>query len=121
MSPSAAKSRPATSLDAGYLPALATGDRFLQAWQSNDVESGIVLLSGHAKEMATSDGVERFFSDAGPSAYEVEPGKLLKRGHYEFPVVLITTASKNISPRRHFGSVVVVNTRENDWVVDKLP
>jgi hypothetical protein len=120
-SPLAAKSRPAAGLDAGYLSALATVDRFLQAWQSNDVESGMVLLSGHAKETATSDGVERFFSDAGPSAYEVEPGKLLKRGHYEFPVVLVTASSKNIPPRRHFCSVVVVNTGDNDWVVDKLP
>ena len=117
LSPLAAKT-PASS-DSGYVRALAAADHFLQAWQSGDLENGTALLSSHAKEAATTEGVERFFSNPGPSAYEIVRGKLVKRGRYEFPVALITGASKN--SRRRFFSIVVVNTGDNDWAVDTLP
>lgn len=120
-SPLAAKTRPASALDSGYVSALATADHFLQAWQSGDVENGMVLLSSHAKETATTDVVERFFSNPGPSAYEIERGKAVKRGRYEFPVVLVRVTAKNGRARRRFTSIVVVNTGNNDWAVDKLP
>jgi len=48
-SPLAAKTRPARALEPGYAEALAAADHFLQAWQSGDVENGMVLLSSHAK------------------------------------------------------------------------
>jgi hypothetical protein len=121
LSPLAVKARPVRALDSGYVPALATADRFLQAWQSSDVENGMVLLTSHAKEAATTDVIERFFSNPGPSAYEIGRGKLLKRGRYEFPVVLVGGDSKNVHTRRRFSSIVVVNTGDNDWAVDKLP
>ena len=44
----------------------------------------MVLLTTHAKQSASTDVVERFFSDPGPSAYEITRGKLLKPGRYEF-------------------------------------
>ena len=115
----AAKAPPALGLEPGYVSALAAADRFLQAWQSGDMENGMVLLSGRAKEKATTDAVEKFFSNPGPSAYEIGRGKLLKRGRYEFPVVLVGT-SKNHA-RRRFSSIVIVDTGKNDWAVDKLP
>jgi len=117
--PAAAKTKSATALDAGYVPALAAADHLLHAWQSGDAESGIVLLTTHAKQSASTDVVERFFSDPGPSAYEITRGKLLKPGRYEFPVVLVLGGAKH--PRRRFSSIVVVNTGNNDWAVDKLP
>jgi hypothetical protein len=46
-------------------------------------------------------------------------GKLLKPGRYEFPVVLVLGGAKH--PRRRFSSIVVVNTGNNGWAVDKLP
>jgi hypothetical protein len=119
LSPLASEARPAAGLDAGYVRALAAADHFLQAWQSGDLENGTALLTSHAKEAATTEGVERFFSNPGPSAYEIVRGKLVKRGRYEFPVALITGASKN--SRRRFFSIVVVNTGDNDWAVDTLP
>jgi hypothetical protein len=121
LSPLAAKPRPAPALDPGYVPALAAADHLLQAWQSGDVENGMALLTSHAKEKATAEILERFFFNSGPSAYEVARGKLLKRGRYEFAVVLVTGASKNIHTRRRFSSIIVVNTGNNDWAVDKLP
>jgi hypothetical protein len=119
LTPLAAKTRP--GLDPGYIAALAAADHFLQAWQSGDVESGMVLLTSHGKESATTDVVEQFLSNPGPSAYEIGHGKLVKRGRYEFPVVLVTGASQNIHTRRRFSSIIVVNTGKNDWAVDKLP
>jgi hypothetical protein len=79
----------------------------------------MVLLTGHAKEAATTDAVDKFFSSTPPSAYEIGRGKLLKRGRYEFPVVLVSV-SKNRGHRR-FTSIVIVDTGKNDWAVDKLP
>jgi hypothetical protein len=123
LSPLAAKTpakTPAAGLDAGYVPALAAADHFLQAWQSGDLENGIALLTSRAKEASSTEVVERFFSNPGPSAYEIDRGKLLKPGRYEFPVVLISN-SKDVHPRRRFSSIIVVNTGNHDWAVDKLP
>lgn len=120
LSPLAAKTPPTHDLDSGYIPALAAADRFLQAWQSGDTENGVALLTGRAKEAATTDGIAKFFSNSEPSAYEIGRGKLLKHGSYEFPVVLVS-ASKNNRPRRRFSTIVIVNTGHNDWAVDKLP
>jgi hypothetical protein len=108
-------------LDPGYVSALTAADHLLQAWQSGDIESGMALLTSHAKEAATSDTVEQFFSNPEPSAYEIGRGKLLKRGRYEFPIVLVRGASKDVHSHRHFSSIVVVNTGNNEWAVDKLP
>ena len=119
VSPSAAKTQPAAGLDSGYVSALSAADRFLQAWQSEDAENGLVLLTSHAKEKATADVIENFFSNPGPSAYEIGRGKLLKRGRYEFPVVLVGI-SKNHA-RWRFASIVIVDTGRNDWAVDTLP
>ncbi len=115
----AAKTPPAPALDSGYVAALGAADHFLQAWQAGDAENGIVLLTSHAKEKATTDGIEKFFSNSGACGYEIGRGKLLRRGRYEFPVVL-AGVSKNHA-RRKFSSIVIVDTGKNDWAVDKLP
>jgi hypothetical protein len=116
----AAKTKPAPAYDLEYVSALAAADRLLHAWQSGDAESGMILLTTHAKQSASTDVVERFFSEPGSSAYEITHGKLLKPGRYEFPVVLISI-SKSTHTHRRFSSIVVVNTGNNDWAVDKLP
>jgi hypothetical protein len=115
----ASKTRPA-SLDSGYVPALAAADRFLQAWQSGDSEHGMALLTSHAKEVSSTEALEKFFAGSALSAYEIGRGKWLKRGRYEFPVVLVSASAKN-TPRRRFLSIVIVDTGNNDWAVDKLP
>ena len=55
------------------------------------------------------------------AAYEIARGKLLKPGRYEFPVVLVIGSAKSPHTRRRFSSIVVVNTGNNGWAVDKLP
>jgi hypothetical protein len=121
LSLSSAKTPPASTPDPGYLPALAAADHFLQAWQNGDAENGMALLSSHARENVTTDVLERFFSNSGSFAYEIERGKLVKRGRYEFPIVFISAESKNARTHRRLSSLVMVNTGHNDWAVDKLP
>ena len=121
LSASSARNRPALAPDSGYVLALAAADHFLQAWQAGDLENGMALLTGNAKNAANRDVVERFFSNPDPSGYEINRGKLVKHGRYEFPVVLVTVSSRNAQVRRRFFSVVVVNTGNNDWAVDRLP
>jgi len=119
--PSAARDRSAPAQDPGYVEALATADHFMQAWQSGDIGNGTALLSSHSKEKATTEALENFFDGSRLSAYEVGRGKLIKRGRYEFPVVLVSANEKGSHVRRRFSSVVVVDTGHNDWAVDKLP
>jgi hypothetical protein len=109
----------ASAADADYIRALATADRFLQAWQSEDVETGTVLLTSHAKDKVNRDELEQLFTNSVLSAYEIEHGKLLRRGCYEFPIVLLSGSMKKT--KRHFAGIVVLNTGHNDWAVDKLP
>jgi hypothetical protein len=120
-SPLTARTKPPAVLDSSYLPALASADRFLQAWQSGDVENGMVLLTDHAKEAVNTDVFETFFSNHELAGYEIDRGKLVKHGRYEFPIVLVTGNPKSIHVRRRFSSIVVVNTGNNEWAVDKLP
>jgi hypothetical protein len=120
ISASSAATRPAPALQSDYIEALSAADHFLQAWQSGDAESGMALLTSHAKKITTTEMVEKFFSNSNPSAYEIGRGKMLKRGRYEFPVVLVMQSPNN-RVRRRFSSIIVSNTGGSDWAIDKLP
>jgi hypothetical protein len=124
----ASRTVPAKSaaLGADYASALATADRFLQAWQTGDAENGLALLTGHAREKVSREDLEAFFSAPTPAAYEINRGKPLRRGRYEFPVMLLGRSSPasgagNGHLRRCFSSIVVLHTGNNDWAIDKLP
>ncbi len=122
--PKAAATRPtakSAALDADYVPALAAADRFLEAWSIDDIEIGMSLLTSRAKEKISETEIEAFFSSPTPSAYEIDRGKLLRRGAYEFPVVLAGPAAGNSRARRRFSTLLVVRTGNNEWAVDKLP
>ncbi len=108
---------------ADYALALAAADRFLQAWQSGDIESGTVMLTRQAKQKTTPEELDRLFSSSTPTAYEIERGKFVGYGRgygsYEFPIVLFCASSSK--PRRRFSKIVLLNTGNRDWAVDKLP
>jgi hypothetical protein len=108
-------------LGAGYGSALAVADRLLEAWRIGDVEIGMSLLSGRAKETIPETAIEAFFSTPGASAYEITRGKLSHRGSYEFPVALIASPAGSNRLRRRFSTIVVLKTGNNEWAVDKLP
>jgi hypothetical protein len=115
-----AQVRSAPVLNREYVSALAAADQFLQDWQTGDAENGIALLTEHAKKNVAKDDLKAFFSNPQPSGYEIGRGKGRKRDRYEFPVVLVTARSA-VHLRRRFSNIVMVNTGNNGWAVDKLP
>src|SRR5262252_2135534 len=74
--------------DSSYGSALKSANRFLHAWQTQDQETGILMLTDRAREQASSDQLQEFFSPGGDAAYEIQRGRRVKSGEYAFPVVL---------------------------------
>ncbi len=109
----------ADALDPGYVFALAAANHFLHAWQTGDVENGMVLLSNSLRHSQNADRVEEFFSNATNRAFEITRGKG-RSGRYTFPVVLVTPRGSSRITRK-FSEIVLIDTGKNDWVVDKLP
>ena len=117
------KHSPSASLpDPGYASALAAANRFLQAWQNQDHETGLLMLSDVAKQASSEDRLEAFFAAGHDAAYEIARGKKIKAGCYAFPVALFTSVngiSDAARPQR--SQIVVVRAGEGDWAIDKLP
>lgn len=101
-----------------YVAALNAANRFLHAWQSGDLEAGMVLLTDHARHEENPERFEQFFSSGSDRGYEISHGAG-GRGRYRFAVVLVTTQGLRV--QRRPSEIVVVNTGRNDWAVDKLP
>jgi hypothetical protein len=110
--------------DPNYVFALAAANRFLRAWQTQDHETGLVMLTDAAKHHTSEDRLQTFFSSesAAQPAFEINRGKKLKAGRYSFPVVLFDVASapRKLQYPRH-SHIVVVKTGKDDWAIDKLP
>jgi len=104
--------------DPGYVLALAAANHFLHAWQTGDVENGMVLLSDHIRRTQNPDQLEEFFSTGQDRAFEITRGHG-RPGRYSFPVVLVTSRGARVT--RKFSEIILVETGKNDWVVDKLP
>lgn len=104
--------------DPAYVYALAAANRFLHAWQTGDVEAGMVLLGDRVRRSQNADSLEQFFSNATNRAFEIERGRG-HHGRYTFPVVLVTAAGSHVT--RRSSEIVLVDAGKNDWVVDKLP
>ena len=108
--------------DPEYTPALAAANRFLQAWQNQDHETGLLMLTDIAKQNSSEDRMELFFSSGRDAAYEIARGKKLKAGRYAFPVALFAShseANKLWRPQR--SEIVVVRAGKDEWAIDKLP
>jgi|SRR5579864_5135528 len=104
--------------DPAYGAALAAANRFLHAWQTQDHETGIMMLSDSAREHASRDQLQEFFSSGPEAAFEIQRGKRLNADEYSFPVVLFNLSS---SPRPHICRIVIVKAGKDDWAVDRLP
>ncbi len=109
---------PSITSDPGYGFALAAADRFLQAWQTGDVESGMVLVGDSVRRSQSADKLEQFFSNAKDRAFEITRGHG-RPGRYSFPVVLVMPRGAHVT--RRFSEITLVGAGKNDWVVDKLP
>lgn len=112
---------PAAAIDGTYTAALGVANRFLAAWQSNDQEAGVLLLTDQAKHRSSEAGIDGLFSNSSQRAFEVVRGRLVGNHRYEFPVVLLETAGESKQVHRKFTKIVIANTGKNDWAVDTLP
>ena len=104
--------------DPAYAAALAAANRFLHAWQTQDHETGIMMLTDAAREHASPERLQEFFSPGPDAAFEIQRGKRVN-GQYVFPVVLFGVSKSNA--HRHACSVVITKMGKDDWAVDKLP
>ena len=113
---------PAPTPDPGYASALAAANRFLQAWQNQDHETGLLMLTDIAKQKSSEDRLEAFFASGHDAAYEIARGKKLKAGSYAFPVALFTSvAGMSDGARPQRSQIVVVRAGKDEWAIDKLP
>jgi hypothetical protein len=105
---------------AGYVFALAAANHFLHAWQTGDLENGMVLLSDGLRHSQSADQMEDFFSNTNTKirSFEITTGHGYP-GHYTFPIVLITPRGSHIT--RKISEITLIEAGKNDWVVDKLP
>jgi hypothetical protein len=122
----AAKTRPSAVLprrsNPDYVSALAAANRFLQAWQNQDHETGLLMLTDTAKQHSSQDRLELFFSCGSDAAYEIARGKKLKSGRYAFPITLFAFHSGiNKSNRPQEFQIVVVRAGKDEWAIDRLP
>ena len=121
----AAKAKTNPSVDSDYVLALGTANDFLRAWQTQDREAGILLLTDRVKQRTSEDALVSFFScTAGKSqSFEIARGKKVAAGRYRFPVSLFqkpaSSGAKWLRPQ--FSSLVVVRTGGSEWSIDKLP
>jgi hypothetical protein len=112
-----------TAVDDNYVSALAAANRFLHAWQTQDQETGLLMLSDHSRQQTPEDKLEAFFSPAPHTqqAYEIRPGRKLADGQYSFPVSLLVSQDGRKWIRPHVSQIDIIRTGKNDWTVDKLP
>jgi hypothetical protein len=97
---------------------LTVANRFLNAWQTGDVETGMVLLSDHVRQSRNPAEVEQLFAAGANRAYEIGHGAG-NSTRYSFPVALTTESGGKV--HRKYSEIVVVRAGKNDWTVDKLP
>lgn len=106
-------------VDASYAAALAAANRFLHAWQTQDHETGIMMLSDAARQRATREKLQDFFSPAQSAAFEIQRGKRVNGGEYVFPVVLFGALENGSRPR--VSRLLIMRTDKDEWLVDRLP
>ena len=102
-----------------YGSALAAANRFLHAWQAEDHETGIMMLSDSARQHVSSDRLQSFFSPGPDAAYEIARGKRVTAAAYEFPVVLF--GASGTPTHRRVCTMIVTRSGKNEWAVDRLP
>jgi hypothetical protein len=120
---SSARTRSRAFLDNDYVSALAAANRFLQAWQTHDQETAILLLTNAAKQHCSEKRLDSFFASDARAAYEIGHGRKLQAGRYIFPVAIFAAPGSTSQARarpRH-TELIVTKTGTSDWGVDKLP
>ena len=113
-----------TPIHQDYISALATADHFLDAWQTQDEESGILLVTDHFRQRTSEGTMHNFFaSPTARTSYEIGRGRKLASGRYEFPVALFQPSSRNGRKwmRPLTSTLTVVRSGKSEWAIDNLP
>jgi hypothetical protein len=71
-----------------HISALPAANRFLYAWQNQEREDGLVMLTKAAKEQLSEARRQAFFAPGEEDSYEISRGNKLKDGRYGFPLAL---------------------------------
>jgi len=113
----------ATATDNDYVSALSAANRFLQAWQTQDHEAGLLLLTDSAKHVTSEDQLEKMLSPgiSTPRGYQIGRGKKLSTKRYAFPVTLYEVSGPHKPLHVRNSQIIAVHTGKDDWAVDKLP
>lgn len=77
-----------------------------------------MMLTDAARQQASSEKLQEFFSPGDHAAYEIERGTRLNGGEYVFRVVLFGTTT-NARPRA--CRLMIMRTGKDDWAVNRLP
>ena len=119
--PSSGKSKTTPPVDPDYVYALATANHFLHAWQTQDQETAILLLSDRLKQRTSESLLDALLSSnvSKPQSFEIGRGKKLAPGRYQFPIALFQAKTKWTHPQT--AALVVVKNGNNDWAIDRLP
>jgi len=78
-----------------------------------------MMLTDAAREHASRDQLQAFFSSGPDAAFEIRRGKRLSTEEYAFPVVLFDIAKDANHP--HASKIIIVKAGKEDWAVDRLP
>jgi hypothetical protein len=120
-----ASARSRTSVTVAYDPdyssALAAANHFLHAWQSEDHETSLIMLTDVAKQQTSEQGLREFFSGGPKAALEIGHGSKLKPGRYVFPIKVFALEPDPRKAHPHCTRIVVTKTGKDDWAIDKLP
>jgi hypothetical protein len=124
--PLSARSKGSTTsrVDQDYVLALATADRLLHAWQTQDEEAGILMLTDRLKQRTSQDMVQNFFSSGAVTreSFEIGRGKKVGPKRYAFPVALFQKSAGHAHKwMRPQNSGLVVVKAGDDWAIDQLP
>jgi hypothetical protein len=110
-------------VDQNYVSALATADRFLHAWQTQDEESGILMLTDRARQHTSEEALQGFFTSGVVTrdGFEIGRGRKLRLNCYEFPVALFQKSSPHHKWVQPQSSTLVVVKSGSEWAIDRLP
>ncbi|MBD2384816.1 hypothetical protein [Cylindrospermum sp. FACHB-282] len=125
-----------TSINADYVRALFTADKFLSAWKNRSVEAGIALLSPEVKKKVSNDELVNYISGtSSPShaAFEIKSGRKIANNRYAFEVKLYeylysATPEAQTWDCPQSAKIILVKTgvdnpkfRVGNWLVNELP
>jgi hypothetical protein len=125
-SPVSAKTKPKpkravpSAPELSYVSALAVANHFLRAWQTGDIETGIMLMSDTARHQCSEDRLRDYFAAPMQRGFEIGRGSKVRTGRYSFAIAMVEETEDH-RIRRKASTIVITSTGKQDRTVDTLP